>query len=189
MAEQTSLSASAALASGAFLVRSYRAADRQQVLLLHAMVPMDSVDCDCVTSIDRIEEVYFSHPQDHFWVAEALGRIVGTVAIYVHDDGVAHLYCLRAVDDSADHAIRRGLVRVAASHAHHHGCLKLVVHAPDPEVDIGRAAEFLHRLGFEFSRHRQVEKRPVLEFYLNLYERPELLAPEGTALPITPSQP
>jgi ribosomal protein S18 acetylase RimI-like enzyme len=70
-----------------------------------------------------------------------------------------------------DHAIRKALVQVAASHAHEHGCLKLVVHA---EVDLGRAVEFLHRLGFEFSRHREVEKQPVLEFYLNLYERPEL---------------
>jgi hypothetical protein len=85
---------------------------------------------------------------------------------------------------------KMGAIRVAASHAHHHGCLKLVVHAPDPQADIGRAAEFLHRLGFEFSRHREVEKRPVLEFYLNLYERPELLPYGGVAgvdSPITAS--
>jgi hypothetical protein len=39
----------------------------------------------------------------------------------------------------------------------------------------------LHRLGFEFSRHREVENQPVLEFYLNLYERPELLPSEEAA--------
>ena len=166
-----------------FLVRSFQAVDRAQILRLHAAAaPGGSVDCDCATSIDEIEETYFRRAQDHFWVAESLGRIVGTVAMYVHDEDVAHLHCLRAIDDSVDHHIRKGLVRVAASHAHHHGCLKLVVHAPDRQVDIGRAAEFLHRLGFEFSRHREVEKRPVLEFYLNLYERPELLRYEGGGL-------
>jgi N-acetylglutamate synthase-like GNAT family acetyltransferase len=135
-----------------------------------AVAAIDSVDCDCTVSIDRIEENYLSRPQDHFWVAESHGEIIGTVGLCVHED-VAHLHCLRAVDDSLDHVVRKSLVRVAAGHAHHHGCLKLVVHA---QVDVGRAAEFLHRLGFEFSRHREVDKWPVAEFYLNLYERPEL---------------
>jgi N-acetylglutamate synthase-like GNAT family acetyltransferase len=166
-----------------FLVRSYQADDRLPVLWLHAAAaPSGFVDCDCATNIDQIEETYFRRPQDHFWVAEAQGRIVGTVALCANDENVAHLHCLRAADDPLDYPIRKGLVQVAASHAHHHGCLKLVVHAPDQQVDIQRAAEFLHRLGFEFSRHHQVEKRPVLEFYLNLYERPELAPDEGSGL-------
>ena len=172
----------------AFLVRSFQVADRLPVMQLHAATaPGGFADCDCAANIDEVEEKYFRRPQDHFWIAEAQGRIIGTVAIYVHDDNVAHLCCLRAVDESVDHPIRKGLVRVAASHAHHHGCLKLVVHAPDPQVDIGRTSEFLHRLGFEFSRHREVGKRPVLEFYLNLYERPELLPFEDAASPSTTS--
>jgi len=52
-------------------------------------------------------------------------------------------------------------------------------------VDIERAAEFLHRLGFEFSRHREVENQPVFEFYLNLYERPELGPYDRAASPGT----
>ncbi|MDB5289090.1 MAG: hypothetical protein JWL69_331 [Phycisphaerales bacterium] len=173
-----------------FLVRSFQAADRAQILRLHAAVASSgSVDCDCAMNINQIEEKYFRRPQDHFWVAEARGQIVGTVAICVHDEDVAHLYCLRAVDSSMDHIIRRGLVQVAASHAHHHGCLKLVVYpqVDIAQVDIGRAAEFLHRLGFEFSRHREVAKRSMLEFYLNLYERPELEPWEGAASSITAS--
>ena len=126
----------------ALLVRSFRPADRLAVLRLHAAAaPSGFADCDCAMNIDLIEETYFRRPQDHFWIAESQGRIVGTVAIYVHDDNVAHLHCLREVDGSVDHKIRKGLVRVAASHAHHHGCLKLVVHAPD-QVDIGGTTEF-----------------------------------------------
>ena len=99
-----------------FLVRSFQADDQLRVMELHATTaPGGFVDCDCAACIDEIQEKYFRRPQDHFWVAEALGRIVGTVAIYVHDDNVAHLYCLRAVDESVDHRIRKGLVRVAAS--------------------------------------------------------------------------
>jgi N-acetylglutamate synthase-like GNAT family acetyltransferase len=158
--------------SDTFLVRGFQAPDRTQVLRLHAAVAAsDSVDCNCTVNIDQIEEDYLSRPQDHFWVAEAHGEIIGTVAIRVHEN-VAHLHCLRAIDDSSTHAVRKGLVQVAAKHAHHHGCLKLVVHA---QVDIGRAAAFLHRLGFEFSRHREANKQPLVEFYLNLYERPELI--------------
>ncbi len=160
-----------------FLVRSFQAADQQQVMQLHATTaPSGFVNCDCAANIDEIEEKYFRRPQDHFWVAEALGRIVGTVAIYVHDDNVAHLYCLRAADDSMD--IRKGLVRVAAGHAHHHGCLKLVVHAPGCEggdIEVAKPPSFCISSGLNSPWHRQVEKRPLLEFYLNLYERPELL--------------
>src|SRR5580658_9958898 len=75
-----------------FLVRSFQATDRPHVMELHAAtVPSGFVNCDCAANIDEIEEKYFRRAQDHFWVAEALGQIVGTVAIYVHDDNTAHL--------------------------------------------------------------------------------------------------
>jgi N-acetylglutamate synthase-like GNAT family acetyltransferase len=172
-----------------FLVRSFQAADRAQILRLHAAgAPDGAVDCNCAANIDQLEERYFGRPQDHFWVAEAWGEIVGMVGICVHDQNVAHVHCLRTIDNLRDDIIRKGLVEVAARHAHQHGCLKLVVHAPNGQVDIGRAATFLHRLGFEFSRHREIEERSVLEFYLNLYERPELGPHQGTASPIVASQ-
>src|ERR1700677_2736302 len=86
--------------SDAFLVRSFQASDRVHVMELHAATaPSGLVNCDCAANIGEIEEKYFGRPQDHFWVAEALGRIVGTVAIYVGDDNAAHLHCLRALDD------------------------------------------------------------------------------------------
>lgn len=164
-------------------VRSFRATDRPQILRLHeALAPDASVDCQCAVKIEQIEEKYFRRPQDHFWVAEAEGQIVGTVAICMHERDVAHLTCLRAIEGSTAQDIRKSLVQVAAGHAHRHGCLKLVLHAQ--VADTGRAAEFLHRLGFEFSQHRKIDKRPVLEFYLNLYERPELIPFDPAMSPI-----
>ena len=90
---------------------------------------------------------------------------------------VAKVWDTRTMSSS----VRKGLVQVAANHAHLNGFLKLILHA---QVDVGRAAEFLHRLRFLFSRQREVEAQPVLEFYLNLYERPELLPSEDAAIRI-----
>ncbi|MDB5322366.1 MAG: hypothetical protein JWN40_3997 [Phycisphaerales bacterium] len=169
----------------AFLIRSFQAADRVQILRLHAAPsPGGAVDCNCATNIDLIEETYFRRPQDHFWVAEARGEIVGTIGICMHDENVAHVYCLRTVDNLKDDLIRKGLVQVAATHAHQQGCLKLVVHSPNAQVDISRATTFLHQLGFEFSRHREIDQRAVLEFYLNLYERPELAPQQPPPSPL-----
>jgi len=170
-----------------FLVRSFRASDRQKVLSLHASAtPVASVPCDCTANIDRIQEIYLRHPRNHFWVADAHGEILGTVGIGVQDEEVAHLHCLRAVDNPISNLVRKGLVQVAANHAHLHGCLKLILHA---QVDVGRAAEFLHRLGFQFSRQREVDAQSVLEFYLNLYEQPELLAVNrATRIGATPGE-
>ena len=46
------------------------------------------------------------------------------------------------------------------------------MHAPR-EVE-QRVAAYCHQLGFELSRTRELDGVHVLEFYLNLYERPEL---------------
>jgi N-acetylglutamate synthase-like GNAT family acetyltransferase len=162
-----------------FVVRSFRPADRSKVFHFHSAAAMGSMPCDCAAKIDQIEEKYLTDPQNHFWVAEAEGDIIGTVGICVQNE-VANLHCLRTIDGSMSHVIRKGLVRVAANHAHECGCLKLVLHAQ--VEDVARAAEFLHRLGFEFSRQREVPADPVCEFYLNLYERPELLPTEDAAV-------
>lgn len=164
-----------------FVVRSFRPADRLKVFNLHSAAHMGSVPCDCAANIDRIQEKYLSDPQNHFWVADAEGEIVGTVGVCVQKE-VANLHCLRTIDGSMSHEIRKSLVRVAANHAYQSGCLKLVLHAQ--VEDVGLAAEFLHRLGFEFSRQREVEARPVCEFYLNLYERPELLPTDDAGIQI-----
>src|SRR5882724_9777079 len=82
-----------------FLVRSFRGADRQNVLSLHVdSAPAQSVPCDCTANIDRLQEKYLHHSQNHFWVAEVRGKILGTVGICVQNQEVSHLHCLRAVE-------------------------------------------------------------------------------------------
>ena len=155
-----------------FVIRSFRAEDREQVAALHREGVAASLCCDCTMDIQNIEQTYFGRKHGHFWVAECDGKLIGTLALLLEEEEVAHLHCLRISNEWSDpHGVRRRLVQAAATHARDHGSLKLVLHANLNET---RAAAFLHRLGFEFSRHREVDGQPALEFYLNLYQRPEL---------------
>ena len=102
------------------------------------------------------------------------GRIVGTLAVVEAQPDVGHLHWLR-VDPQwqrPDFAVVRALRRAAAEHARDVGLLKLAMHVPSERE--GLVASYCHQLGFELSRAREVEGVHVLEFYLNLYERPEL---------------
>jgi N-acetylglutamate synthase-like GNAT family acetyltransferase len=178
MPEQMMQSQPIALIPGSVQIRCFQIADRLQIMRLYMGVPLDSDGYECPTESEQIEEKYFRRPQDHFWVADAHGHISGTIAIRTDDQHVALMSCLQAVDDSADHIIRRSLVQAAANHARRHGCLKLVVCA---DVDVVYIAWLLHQVGFEFSRHRKIQHQSILEFYLNLYEPPELGA--GASVP------
>jgi GNAT superfamily N-acetyltransferase len=155
-----------------FVVRSFRDDDREQVLALHTEGAASSLCCEC-NDTDGIDKNYFGPKHGHFWVAECHGKVIGTLALMLEaEEEVAHLHCLRVT--SAWHdvpSVRKQLLKTAATHARDHGSLKLVLHA---NVQEQKAAAFLHRLGFEFSRHREVDGNPALEFYLNLYQRPEV---------------
>ena len=109
--------------------------------------------------------------QDHFWVAEANGEVIGTIAILKDDNQIGHVRRLR-VDPFwklwRGGEIARVLIQEATDHAREHDCLKLVLHAP---VNDDQAIAFLHQLGFEYSRARELRGRHLLEFYLNIYLR------------------
>ena len=66
---------------------------------------------------------------------------------------------------------RACLVRAAAEHAQNTGLLKLAMHAP-ANVE-GTVTAHYQQLGFVFSRTREVDGVHVLEYYLNLYEKPK----------------
>ncbi len=154
-----------------FVVRSFRPEDREKVIALHREGAIAALCCDC-NPADSVEKTFQGPKHGHFWVAECHGRVIGTLALLLEaEEEVAHLHCLRVTSEWGDvPAVRKQLIKTAATHARDHGSLKLVLHA---NVHEEKAAAFLHRLGFEFSRHREVDGSPALEFYLNLYQRPE----------------
>jgi hypothetical protein len=122
----------------------------------------------------RIAQAYLASEREHFWVAEADGEVIGTVALAEVSPDVGCLQWLRVARAwQTDRRVARRLVQVATAHAHAMGFLKLVIDAPSaiqPQV-----VSYFRLLGFEFSRSREVGGTNVLEFYLNLYERPQLL--------------
>jgi N-acetylglutamate synthase-like GNAT family acetyltransferase len=99
--------------------------------------------------------------------------VIGTVALAEVSRDVGCLQCLRVAPGwQVDRRVARCLIQAATAHARATGFLKLVVEAPaaiQPQV-----VSNFRLLGFEFSRSREVGGTNVLEFYLNLYERPQL---------------
>jgi N-acetylglutamate synthase-like GNAT family acetyltransferase len=156
-------------------VRSYDARDRHEVLRLyhHGLLTGTPDPRDPATDLDHIGKNYLKRSQDHFWVAEMNGRIVGTVAIKGEEDQIAHVRRLR-VDPAwnmwHNGEIARVLIQTATYHAHQHDYLKLVLHTP---VDDHWAIMFFHQMGFDYARARELQGRHLLEFYLNLYVRPD----------------
>ena len=159
-------------------VRPASPADRPQVErviregLLPGRVDYESRDAE------RIRQSLGSE-RERFLVAEAQGRVIGTVAVVEASPDVGQIHWLR-VDPrwQADMTVARRLAGAAVRHAREVGLLKLAVHAPAEAEE--RVAAYYHELGFEFSRARDVEGVHVMEFYVNLYDRPQPRESPGT---------
>ena len=156
-------------------LRTYHAKDRREILRLYrqGVLTGDPDPMDPATDLDHVEEVYLQRPQDHFWVAEIDGEVIGSIAILVNEKQIAHVRRLRvdpAWKKSHGEEIARALMEQATHHARRHDCLKLVLHTP---VEDDRAIAFLHQMGFEYARARELRGRRLLEFYLDIYLPPD----------------
>jgi N-acetylglutamate synthase-like GNAT family acetyltransferase len=164
--------------SGPFSVRRFEARDREAVLALwpadltHSQAGLGTID----VLVDSVEGALDG--KHHVWVAEAFGQIIGSTAVMRHDASQAHLRCMCVAPGFAErHTVARGLAEVAIRDAWERGYLKLVVHTNLPP---SRLTVDFHDLGFEFSREHSMNGEHVLEFYQNLYERPQhSLSQEG----------
>jgi hypothetical protein len=154
-------------------VRPFEVRDREAVLglwpadLMHSQPGAQTIDL----LMNSVEGAIAG--KHHVWVAEdveAVPRIVGAVAVITDNAWLAHLrYLYVAPDVTERHVVARSLAETAIRHAWERGYLKLLVRSNSPPC---RPAAFLHDLGFEFSRENTMGEEHVLEFYLNLYERP-----------------
>jgi ribosomal protein S18 acetylase RimI-like enzyme len=156
-----------------FSIRPFTLDDLDQVqrLAREGLLP-DQVDYEAEQA-ERIGQSFGSDRERFFVAVTPDGRVIGTVAVIEGSPDTAHVHWLR-VDPSwpDDVAVRRALIAAAAAHAREVGLLKLAMHAPASLEE--RVAAYYHRLGFELSRTRELHGVHGLEFYLNLYERPEL---------------
>lgn len=164
-----------------FSVRRFEARDREAVLalwpaeMMHPQSGLETIDL-LINSVDGAIA-----GKQHVWVAEGLGRIIGSAAVIHYDDSQAHLRCLCVAHDVPERRVVAGcLAERAIRDAWERGYLKLVVHTNSPP---SKLASDLHHLGFEFSREHSLDGEHVLEFYQNLYERPRpSLLQEGQSL-------
>lgn len=158
------------LSCDTFAVRRCEARDRDAVLTL---LPPDVMDSQLSRKsihvpINSIDAVFVG--KHHVWVAEAFGRIIGSVTVIRNNDSLAHLTCMCIAPGFAEGTlVARRLAEKAIRDAWDRGYIKLVVHTRLPP---NRLAAELHELGFEFSRETSKGGEHMLEFYQNLYERP-----------------
>ena len=154
-----------------FLIRSFRPADLPDVTdLYHRGLLTGWADPDDhALDSDDVSGSYFSQRQDHFWVAEARGAVIGTIAIRQDDAGVSHIRRLRVAPLwQLDSSVFIALVRTAIAHAHNHDCLKLFFHTSLPS---DRAIRLLEDLGFQVAPLRDASGHQVVEAYRDLYRR------------------
>ena len=156
-----------------FSVRRFEARDRDAVLALWLGDVMHSQPGSEIVDVLTISMEGAIAGKHHVWVAEAFGRIIGSVAVIRNNASLAHLRSLCVAPDFAErHEVARALAETAVRDAWERGYLKLVVHTNSSP---SRLTAFLHDLAFEFSRERSMGGEHVLEFYLNLYKRPRPL--------------
>ncbi len=152
-------------------IRSYTMDDLPGVLRLNTDgVLSDSRPIDPTThDFEDMETAYFSRPEDHFWVAEVQGELIGMIGVAKLGRHIETIRRLRVTHAWQDTDLVFWLVKVALDHCRHHGVLKVVLDAP---CRPRRAVGFLQRLGFQYTRTHDRDSRDVMEFYINLYERP-----------------
>jgi ribosomal protein S18 acetylase RimI-like enzyme len=158
---------------GGVSVRSFLPADQLAATWLYreGLLAGQVDPNDAAADLADIKAAYFGRPQDHFWVAEAAAEVVGTIAITIDDQQAGHLRRLRVAPGRQESGHTACLlVETATAHALEYACLKLVLHTM---LDDKRAMTLLHRLGFEFSRSRDLSGRHLLEFYADLYATPK----------------
>jgi GNAT superfamily N-acetyltransferase len=175
--------------AGEFEVRSYQSRDREEVLRLYLDgLLAGSVDpTDSASDVRNVSDWYFQRDQDHFWVAEAHERIIGTVGVFEDQARVAHLRRLR-VDRTCQSKddVARALIATAIRHARLYGCLKLILHT---SLDESEAMKLVESLGLQLSRIREGCGRHLIEFYDNLYARDNTLDVSGIGSKIDEIQP
>lgn len=154
-----------------FVIRSFRSGDLPDVTDLYhkgLLTGWQDPDDHALDLVD-VAASYFARPQDHFWVAEAKGSVIGTIAIRQDDAGVSHIRRLRVAPLwQLDSSVSIALVRTAIAHARHHDCLKLFFHTSLPS---NKAIRLLEDLGFQVAPLRGAPSDHVVEAYRDLYRR------------------
>ena len=152
-----------------WIVRPYQSADQAVVdrlynegLLVGAVDPRDSA-----ADIENIHEAYFSDSRDGFWVAQVDVTVVGTIAVAHEVEHTAQVRRLRVDKAWQQSELPQALIEMALHHCRHTGYLKVVF---ETRFERSATMDLFAKLGFHYTRARNISDRELLEFYLDLYQ-------------------
>ncbi len=162
-----------------FSVRVAKAADRPNILSLYPHGLNQAAGTGTLHLISQLINAPDPNP-NRFWVAEMDDRLIGCVILSKADSDVAHLFglCVESTSDAREAVLKR-LGETAVADAWEAGYLKLVIHTDhSPEKLSGT----LRQLSFEFSREAWLDGTHVLEFYQDIYHRPDSPGESGNMI-------
>lgn len=157
------------------IVRTFDPKDQQAVRrlytqgLLAGQIPPHDTGAD----IEHIQTTYLNTPGSHFWVAQLDDQVRAMIAVVDKGEHCAEIKRLRVEKEWQDTAIAARLLETAVEHCRHHGKLKVVFDTRfDPDNDPSPVVDLFDRLGFQYTRTKNVHGKDLLEFYLDLYRQP-----------------
>ena len=104
------------------------------------------------------------------WIAQDGETVVGVISLRVQPSGVARIAELCIAADRRGTALTVELLTFGLRYCRNTGILKVVLSTHLPQEE---AWQWLGECGFDFSRHRHRNGRNVMEYYLNLYQKPD----------------
>lgn len=153
------------------VIRTYRAEDQPRVAELYTqgLLVGQILPNDTGVDIDDIPQAYLADRASHFWVAEEGEKIVGMIGVARASANTAEIRRLRVDKSWQDKPIAGKLLETALKHCRAHGYLKVVL---DTRFERSDAVELFERLGFQSTGAESGTPEAALEFYLDLYRRP-----------------
>lgn len=159
-----------------FVVRPATAADDADLAAFLADAePMAAPALDVPATIDPPENPLFSEELGRWvWVAREQGQetgpLAGSVTLHRMEQSAAQMSGLRVEPSLRGQGIGAKLVNESLRFCGDNGMIKVTL---DTLTDQKRAIHLFERVGFQLSRKKESQGHECLEFYLDLYRRPD----------------
>lgn len=162
----------------AWLVRLARPTDRDRVLALFGLSQSDGMadPNDAGADLADLESHYLAEESgSRFWIVEDDRReVVGMVGVRRHSDSQAAVRRLHVHPGQRQRGIGSLLVREALRFCHDQGYVKVILETKEDQT---AAIGLFTRFGFRLNRVKDVGGAKKLEFYIDLYYKPDVTGP------------
>ncbi|MFG0274767.1 MAG: GNAT family N-acetyltransferase [Phycisphaerales bacterium] len=162
----------------AWPIRHARPEDRDRVLELFQISQSDGM-ADANDAADDLRDMAAAYLDaesgSRFWVVEDdAGRLVGMVGVRRHSESQAAVRRLHVHPERRMQGIGSLLVREALRFCHDQGYVKIVLETKEDQT---AAIALFTRFGFRLNRAKDIAGVKKLEFYIDLYYKPDVTGP------------